>query len=219
MAGEDEYEQKYMGEGGIVFQSKAKAPALFHSIVLLPVVLTTLILGIVSLATAAPAALMFAALPSLLITVPIWLLFSVLRATVTPTHLHIQYGLFGPKIPLASIEEVTSVKYDWKKYGGFGIRRGRDGSWAYNMMGDQGRAMRIRWRDEKGHEVVTLLSSPDPDALVAAVQKTKAAALPPKVRVAAAPPAEDVAAAERELDAELEAQREEAESAARRERP
>ncbi len=213
MSGEDEYERRYMGDGGIVYQCKTKAPAAFHWLVLLPPLFASLVLGITALATAAPAALMLAALPTFLITIPIWLLFSVLRATVTATHLHIQYGLFGPKIPLSSISKIEAVRYDWKQYGGFGIRRGRDGSWAYNMMGDQGRAVRIGWRDEKGRETVTLLSTTDPDALVAAVEKARAGSTSPaRARIGAADAPKsaatdaDVAEAERELESELEAE-------------
>jgi len=142
--GADEYEQKYMGGGAIAYQSKAKAPRAFHALLLGVLLLSAAIVGTAAALTpGASPLLMFAVLPTLLILLPIWLLFAVLRATVTSTHVHIQYGLFGPKIPIESVESCESVSYDWKQYGGWGIRRGLDGSWAYNMMGDQGRAVKL----------------------------------------------------------------------------
>ena len=69
--GADEYEQKYMGGGAIAYQSKAKSPALFHLIVLLPVLLSALILGVTSAVTPnAPAWLPLMALPLPLVASP-----------------------------------------------------------------------------------------------------------------------------------------------------
>lgn len=213
----DEYEEKFMSEGGLVYQTKSRAPLGFHLIVAMPAIVSLLILALVSMQPGVPAGVMLAAIPTFLILLPVWLLFSVLRATVTRRHVHIQYGLFGPKIPLEAILECESVTYDWKQYGGWGIRRARDGSWAYNMMGDQGRAVRIRWREPGGKTVTTLLSSPDPEGFVRAVAKAREVAAPPKTRVAAGTSDADVREAERELEAELEA--ETAASKARRREP
>jgi len=203
----DDYETRFMSEGGLVHQAKSKAPAWFHLVMFSPVIVSLGILTMLVAGGAAPPLLLLLALPSLAVTLPLWLLFAVLRATVTTTHVHIQYGLFGPKIPLASIASCEAVTYDWKKYGGWGIRRAADGSWAYNMAGDQGRAVRIEWRDEGGKEVTTLLSARDPEAFVRAVAQAKGRAVPSATRVGA-PERADVEAAERELEAELEAERE-----------
>jgi hypothetical protein len=214
----DEYERKYMGEGGIAYQSKAKAPGTFHAIFSLPVLLSAVILTITAaLSPGAPPWLPALSLLQVAVMLPIWLLFAVLRATVTSTHVHIQYGVFGPKIPLENVIRCESATYDWKKYGGWGIRRGTDGSWAYNMMGDQGRAVRIVWRDDRGKETTTLVSARDPDAFVRAVTEMKAKRSAPKVRIrdtASAATSTDVAEAEREVESMLEAeQAEQAEQA------
>src|SRR5262249_32457496 len=145
----------------------------FHFLLLLPVIVSALILTVVALTTRAPPFLPLAILPSVLISVPIWLLFSVLRATVTTSHVHIQYGLLGPKIPLENIQSCEAVSYDWMQYGGFGVRKGLDGTWAYNMMGDQGRAVKLCWTNDRGKVVNTLVSASDPDAFVAAVAEAK----------------------------------------------
>lgn len=204
---EDEYEKQYMSEGGLLYESKSKAPLSFHLLVLMPSLFSALILGFVSTLPGISPWVLLAGLPALLITFPLWLLFAVLRVTVTQKHLHIQYGLFGPKIPLDKIEACDAVAYDWKRYGGFGIRRGRDGSWAYNMMGDQGRAARVKWRDEKGSEVTTLVSTPDPEGLAVAVRRARDAANkgPMHARIATD---DEVLAEERQLEAELAAEAE-----------
>jgi hypothetical protein len=213
----DEYERKYMGEGGIAYQSKATAPRTFHAIFALPVLLSAVILTITAaVSPGAPPWLPALSLLNAAVMLPIWLLFTVLRATVTSTHVHVQYGLFGPKIALEDVVRCEAVSYDWKQYGGWGIRKGRDGSWAYNMMGDQGRAVKLVWRDARGNETTTLVSASDPDAFVRAVTAMKAKRGTPRARItetaAVAPASAELAEAEREVEAELEAQRAEADA-------
>jgi hypothetical protein len=208
MSGVDDYERQYMGGGGILYQTKAKAPWFFHLLLLMPALLSSVIITLSAiLDPKAPSWILLMILPSVLVTFPLWMLFAVLRATVTTTHVHIQYGLFGPKIPLENIQSCEGVAYNWTQYGGFGIRRARDGSWAYNMMGDQGKAVKLTWTDEKGRSTTTLVSAANPDAFVEAVNKAKSKARSP-MRV----PAERAAAKGltpeqvREAEAELEAE-------------
>ena len=54
----------------------------------------------------------------------LWALFSVLRISVSRDEVYVQYGLFGPRIAVRDIERCEAVDYDWKKYGGWGIRYG-----------------------------------------------------------------------------------------------
>lgn len=65
------------------------------------------------------------------------LVFAVLRTIVTEEALHVKYGLWGPRVPLRAIRSCKVVPYDWTDYGGWGIRRGRDGSWAYVVSGNE----------------------------------------------------------------------------------
>ncbi|MEQ9317857.1 MAG: hypothetical protein RIF41_01815 [Polyangiaceae bacterium] len=57
--------------------------------------------------------------------------FAVLRTVVTDTHLIVKYGLWGPEIALDSITACRVTDYDFTKFGGWGIRRGLGGKWAY----------------------------------------------------------------------------------------
>src|SRR5690606_17216819 len=134
-------------------------PAWLQSLFLLPAV------GMLVGAILAPGGWMGAA-----VTVPVmfllWTLFSVLRVTVSEGAVNIQYGLFGPKIPIGAIESAEATTYHWAKFGGWGIKRSLDGEWIYNMPGDQGRAVRIVWRDARGRRRVTWIGSRENQAIV-----------------------------------------------------
>ncbi len=169
----DDYERKYMaGEGLVLHRAKQRAPwmlnALFGSLSLV---------SVVPVLTGVPGAW-----ASALLTMPIlfvlWMLFAVLRVTVSEGSVDIQYGLFGPTIPIASIESATATTYRWVRYGGWGIRRGPGGEWLYNMPGDGGKAVRIVWRDAKGRHKTTLVGSKDNEALAQAIAQAQKA-LPP----------------------------------------
>ncbi len=57
--------------------------------------------------------------------------FAVLRTVVTNREIIVKYGLWGPRIPLDAITTCEVVPYEWGKFGGWGIRRGLGGGWAY----------------------------------------------------------------------------------------
>lgn len=154
LAAGDAYERKYMqGEGLVLYRDKQRTPwqmtALLGGI------------GIVSLLPVLAGAA--GAWISAAITLPmlflVWVLMGVLRVTVSQGTVDVQYGLFGPKIPIAAIESVAPTEYKWTTVGGWGIRRGPGGSWVYNMPGDGGRAVRIEWKDAKGKRKVTMIGS------------------------------------------------------------
>lgn len=105
-----------------------------------------------------------------------WLAMSTLRVTVTSKNLHVQYGLWGPSIPLESIEHCEAEHYSVWKYGGYGIRYSiTEKAWCYNMLGDKGQAVRIHWRDDTGKLRRTLVASENHAALAAAINKARAA--------------------------------------------
>jgi hypothetical protein len=166
----DPYEAKYMsGQGGALYFAKMTAPRIFSLLFLLPLLVTT---GS-ALVTHAPIFVpLLGAIPLFLV----WILFSALRISVTPKEVHVQYGLFGPRIPVEAIESAEACEYDWKQYGGWGIRYGRDGSVAYNMLGDGGRAVRITYK--KGTKTKKLLlAAKDPERLATAIHQARAMAI------------------------------------------
>ncbi len=59
------------------------------------------------------------------------LTFAVLRTVVTSREVIVKYGLWGARIPIEAITSCKVVPYKWTQFGGWGIRRGIGGVWAY----------------------------------------------------------------------------------------
>lgn len=180
--------------GDALYHDKIRAPLGFHLLLLLPMLVSF------SSVILARGPIMVPIVTSLFLLL-MWALFSVLRISVSREQVYVQYGLFGPKIAVRDIERCEAVDYDWKKYGGWGIRYGRDGSVAYNMLGDGGRAVKIVYR--KGSKSKTVLvASRDPVRLAAAINQARAAAIgaPPHLRIDA--PATEQAAREQAAEDE-----------------
>lgn len=166
----DEYERQYMqGHGAVLHHGKRPAPKWMQALLG-----SSAIAGIGLLFTPA----WMSALYVIPLGVIVWALFSVLRFTVSERAVKIQYGLFGPTIPMEAIESAEAIDYDWKAFGGWGIRRSSSGEMMYNMPGDHGRAVRIVWTDGKGKRRVTNVGTPSPEPVVDAIAKARRA-LPP----------------------------------------
>lgn len=159
MATPDSYESRYMDAGGAVFRSRKAMPWWFFALV-----------GVGVLAGLASA--VGSGNPVALLTLPLlvaaMLALAMVRVVVTREHLHVQLGLWGPKIALASITKIEAMDYPFLRYGGWGIRRGIDGSWAYSTPGGNGRGVRIEWRDGDKQKV-TFVSSNEADELARTV--------------------------------------------------
>jgi hypothetical protein len=163
----DEYEKQYMtGHGRVLHRAKLPAPRWMQ-------LLTggSAIAGIGLLFTPA----WMAAMVLIPLGIVSWALFSVLRCTVSEGAVKVQLGLFGPTIPTRAILSAEAIDYDWKKFGGWGIRRASDGEWIYNMPGDGGRAIRIVWTDEAGKRRVTNVGMKAPEAAAAAIDQARRA--------------------------------------------
>jgi hypothetical protein len=178
----DLYEREYMpGEGVVLYRDKRRAPwqvqALFG------------FAGLAVLGSVLASGQLWAlaiGLPPLIIA---WLLFAVLRVTVSEGHVNVQYGLFGPRIPIAAIAATEPVKYTWTTYGGWGIRYAGKRSWMYNMPGDGGHAVRITWHDHRGRRTTTIGSRHAPELIRAIHQAQKS--LPAGAAPSALPPADE----------------------------
>ena len=197
----------------VVHRDKIKVGLGFHLLLFLALLIPLAALGSLLWASAStgqplPITAYIAPLVVSALVPLLWILFSVLRVTVTARSVYIQYGLFGPHISLDRITRCEAATCDWKRYGGWGIRRGTDGSRAYNIMGDAGRAVRIVWRDDGGKDQVYLIASPNPEALAAAIQRARLSrsGTPPAQREDAQARLDDADALEREAAAELDAE-------------
>lgn len=99
-----------------------------------------------------------------------------LRVTVTRDDVAVQYGVFGPKIPIESIIECKAENYSLMKYGGYGIRLSPiDGSWAFNMLGDKGKAVRIHYKKKSGGIRKILIASHHHHMLADAINRQRLA--------------------------------------------
>lgn len=171
----DAYEAAYMGVGeDVVHREKIACPKWFQ--VLIPLLILAACgagaIGSVVASEWIAAAAMGVVTPVALLG---WLTMSTLRVTVTSRNLHVQYGLWGPSIPLESIEHCKAEHYSVWKYGGYGIRYSiSEKAWCYNMLGDQGQAVRVHWRDENGKLRRTLVASENHVALAAAINQARA---------------------------------------------
>ena len=171
----DPYERHYMaGEGPVLYRHKHRAPWQLHAIFaggMLAVFGAALAAG----GAGGGAVGIAVGLPLIAL---VWLLFSVLRVTVSEGQVNVQYGLLGPKIPIAAIESAEVVTFEWMRVGGWGIRRSFAGEWIFNMPGDGGRLVRIVWRDARGKRRVIQVGSPRADELLRQIQRAREA-LPP----------------------------------------
>lgn len=166
----DAFEREYMkGEGMVLYRDKMVAGRTMNLIL----AGTAAFLAATSIGTGSFAGVLLS-LPLLAV---IWLLFGVLRVTVSEQSVDVKLGLFGPKIPMRSIESVLAMDYKWSSVGGWGIRKA-PGGWMYNMPGDGGRAVKIVWRDEAGKKKITYVGTKTATELAAAIKKGFAA-LPP----------------------------------------
>jgi hypothetical protein len=163
----DAYERDYMrGEGTVLYRDKTSSwqmGAICGAVAVVAIVKMLL----------APALWVESVIGLVLLTI-VWLLFSVLRVTVSEGHVNIQLALFGPKIPISAIESVAAVEYGYK-FGGWGIRRNAEGEWLYNLPGDGGRALRIVWRTRKGKRRVTYVATRESEQLMTTIEQARAA--------------------------------------------
>jgi hypothetical protein len=193
----DDYEKKYMSGEGALASARARMPWPFDVLLLFLAAFTTA----TSLASGTWVAL--ATVPLLLL---VWLLFMFLRVTVTPDTLHVQLGLFGPKVAIDEITSATVAKYNPIKYGGWGIRLGVDGSIAYSLPGHGGKGVAVTFT-KNGKQRKMFVTCPNPEEIVAAIDKARARG---GVRVAS-----DVRVEEEEADTVEEEEKSEAEREAK----
>lgn len=168
----DLYEQHYMAaEGVVLYRHKHSAPRQLHAIFFAAMVAAFasafavggVVGGAVGVAVGVP------------LLVLAWLVSSVLRVSVSEQHVDIQYGLFGPKIPIASIEQTELVQYDWRRIGRWSLKRSLAGELVINMPGDGGRAVRMIWRDARGKRRVVHVGSPQADDLLRQIGRAQRA--------------------------------------------
>ena len=183
----DPYEARYMEGGAALARAKKRMPGWFFAL-LAAAGLSGPIAIVASGGPLLPALPM--ALVSLLAVTVVATLFSHLRVVATATHLHVQLGLFGPKIAYGQITAIRAIPYDWKRFGGWGIRRSLDGAWCYSVPGGTGQCVEVEWTDEGGRAHKHVVSADNAGELVAAVEGQRAGSTGVRVAADAAPATE-----------------------------
>lgn len=176
LRGADDYEAQYMGaDEDVMYREKISYPGWFKLLIPLLMTLPLVIAGTSAFIAGEVGAVILMALLTPLMLLGS-LVMSTLRVTVTSKNLHVQYGLWGPSIPLEAIEHCEAEHYSVWKYGGYGIRYSiSEKAWCYNMIGDKGQAVRIHWRDEKGKLRKTLVASESHTVLANQINRARAA--------------------------------------------
>jgi hypothetical protein len=165
MAHDDEYTRKYMQGSTARYVDKVKMPR-WLSAALLGAGAIGAVAGVVS------GGPLIAPIAVLATTVGVWALFSTIRVVVTDDVVHVQFGLFGPRIPVDKIVSVEVVDYNPLKYGGWGLRFGLDGSRAFSLPGHGGKAVRVRYKGRLGTRTVDVTSE-HPEAVRAAIEEAR----------------------------------------------
>lgn len=138
----DPYEAQYMAAEGGILHERRRMPGWFFALMG--------VIAVVELGASIAARSVFPALLALPVLAAVTVLLSHLRVVLTREHLHVQYGLWGPKVAVQDIVSMRVEPYSMMRYGGFGIRRSLDGYWAYSTPGGNGQALVIEARDGKG---------------------------------------------------------------------
>jgi hypothetical protein len=167
--GGDEFEARNMQDGAPVVHRDKKVARGLTAILLLAGLLTSSLGAVIGFmngtaskplpATALP--FVVAAVVALgLVLATLGIVFAVVRTLVTERFVDVKYGLWGPRIPLENVRSCRVIEYDWKQFGGWGVRLGKDGTWAY--VPSDGRVLELRYVDE-GKEKRVLVGAEDAD--------------------------------------------------------
>ena len=169
----DAYEAEFMSDGDIVHRDKITAPWWLQA-GMAAGVLFSAVGGAFAAADGAP----WLIFPFMLFWVAfVWANLYALRISVTRDKVHIQYGLFGPRIRVEDIVFCEAQKYNAVlKYGGWGLKYGfGDGSWAFNMPGDGGSGVMVHYRTRGGGIRKVFVSSHHPGVLADAINRARRA--------------------------------------------
>lgn len=182
----DEYTAQYMEGGRARIVTKQRMPGWFFAI------MGVAALAIVGSGVATGSLFsMVGIIPLVLVT----LLLSHLRVVVTDDAVHVQYGLWGPKVAVEDVTRCEVQRYDPIRFGGWGLKRAFDGTMAYSVPGGEGECIALEITEgTKVRKVV--ITTPNAAGVALAIEEARARKLGSRVRVDATPDAASVEEAE-----------------------
>ena len=187
MATNDDYERRFMGADEVLFRERVRMAWWGH------------LLHLVAFAMALHAFFLSGAWLGLLVVPFAWLVLMTLRVAVSRSDVHVQLGVFGPRIPLADIESVDALPgggvLGWRARMTFGP--------VYSVPSSARGLVRITYL-KSGHRRSVRFSSRDPARMVRAIESARAGGRARIAHVAAVPPqgayARELAEAEAEVE-------------------
>ena len=188
----DEYERRFMRADEVLYRERLRLAWWGHLVFL------------AALGSALHAFLLSGAWLGLVVVPLAWLVLMSLRVAVSRSEVHVQLGVFGPRVPLADIESVESIAggiFSWRGWMSF--------ERMYGMPSAARGLVRMVYR-KNGHRTAVRFSSREPERMVRAIEQARTARTTGPARIAlVAPPAaaetaaRELAEAEAELEEEL----------------
>lgn len=168
MSDRDAYEQEYMAGGEVLHRDKLQFPIWLHFVFLIVAILA------IVLPMTSPGTPWFIPIVTGSASGLAWLNFSALRVVVTEDVVDLKYGLIGPTIDVEKIVHCEAEEYSIWQYGGYGIRFSPlNGTWAFNMIGDKGQAVRIHYKTSLGVRKL-IVATNQPEVLANAINRARA---------------------------------------------
>jgi len=101
-----------------------------------------------------------------------WVIHIFLTLTTKMTSDGIQFGFysFSKYIPYEDITDCSVLRYKVIDYIGWGIRKGRDGTTMYNILGDHQIAVKVMVREKDGTQKVFAFSAKRPQVICKKIQ-------------------------------------------------
>ncbi len=176
----DEYEKRYMDPGEeVLFREKVTSRGAFIVAIVFLVVFGAVGLALIGAGAAGAVppgvglgagslAALFAAFMGIA-----GVMFSVFRAMVTGSNVHVHFGWAKRKIRLSAIESIHAMRLKGFKQGKVSV--GLDGvvrTWVGNS--PSGRGVEITYREESGRKHVLTIGSDDADRFVETVERARA---------------------------------------------
>ncbi|RYG86255.1 hypothetical protein EON77_04110 [bacterium] len=110
-----------------------------------------------------------------LVVLAAWFLLASVRTVVTRDEVRIRLGVFGPTLPTARIVSAEAIDGMSFLTLGWGIRFSLGGTITYSVPAFGRRYLRIAYTNDRGRPRVVRVMSLDPDALVRAIERARAA--------------------------------------------
>jgi hypothetical protein len=157
----DEYEVQVMNAGEALARERVRMAGWAHAVFAI-LAARTIYLAVTAQGYWAP-----------LLVFAIWLFFSTLRTVVTPRHLHVQLGIWGPRIPIEDIVDAKAIDGSSFMTLGWGIRYSFAGGVTYSVPAFGRRYLLVEYR-RGGHRRFVRVMSEDPERLVRAIARARA---------------------------------------------